>query len=82
MAKQGSMLKTNGFSNVVGNEAFKFKYGLRVRAYHIKSRNNNSADDLSRGRTPRWLALGGLERELDVQRIISLIENPLPFWKS
>ena len=63
-------------------EAFKFKYGLRVRAYHIKSRNNNSADDLSRGRTPGWLALGGLERELDVQRIISLIENPLPFWKS
>ena len=76
---KGRCSKKLGFLILSAIEAFKFKYGLRVRAYHIKSRNNTSADNLSRGRTPEWLASGGWEKELDVQRIISLIENPLPF---
>ena len=52
-------------------EAFKFEYGLRVGAFHIKSRNNISADDLSRSR-PKWLTSGGVEREPDVQQIKNL----------
>ena len=75
-------LKKMGFILLSAIEAFKFKFGLKVRAFHIKSVHNTSADALSRGHTPQWLVQRGAESSNDIEEIIQLLENPATFWKS
>ena len=79
---KGRCSKELGFLLLSAMEAFKFQFGLRVKAYYIKSRHNTSADLLSRGHTPKWLALRGTELENDLQEIMQLLYNPLPFWST
>ena len=62
-------------------EFFKAKYGLKVKAVYIKSDKNTSADALSRGRIPPWLLRRGIKKEIDLNFIMRLIDNPVPFWK-
>ena len=71
-----------GFLLLSAIEVFKYKFGLRIKAFYIKSSHNTSADALSRGRTPFWLTQRGIELESNVKQIIELIVHPLPFWKS
>ena len=78
---KGRCSKKMGFLLLSAIEAFKFKFGLKVRAFHIKSKHNNSADDLSRGHTPQWLARRGTKSCNDIKKIIQLLENPAIFWK-
>ena len=79
---KGRCSKKLGFFILSAIEAFKFKFGLKVKAFYIKSSQNTSADGLSRGRTPRWLVSRGVEQKINVRQIIKLINNPLPFWKT
>ena len=79
---RGRCSKKMGFLLLSAIEFFKYKFGLRIKAFYIKSSHNTSADALSRGRTPFWLAQRGVEIETNVKQIIELIVNPLPFWKS
>ena len=76
------MLKKMGFLLLSAIEAFKFKFWMWVKALHIKSGRNTSADDLSRGHTPQWLALRGVGLSNDKGKIIKLLENPALFWKT
>ena len=59
---------------------FNAKYGLKVKAYHIKSEKNSSADTLSRGKIPSRLKLRGMRKHVDFDSIVRLIDNPLHFW--
>ena len=79
---KGRCSKKLGFLILSAIEAFKFQFGLRVKAFYIKSEHNNSADNLSRGRTPRWLVAGGVKLKNDVGQIMKLLDNPLPFFKA
>ena len=79
---KGRCSKKLGFFILSAIEAFKFKFGLKVKAFYIKSCQNTSADDLSRGGTPRWLVSRGVEQKVNVCQIMKLIDNPLPFWKT
>ena len=78
---KGRCSKKSGFLILSAIETFKFNFGLKVKAFYIKSQHNNSADELSRNRTPPWLRLKGVEQKNDVTQIVQLINNPLPFWK-
>ena len=75
------MLKKMGFLLLSAIEAFKFKFWMWVKALHIKSGRNTSADDLSWGIHP-WLALRGVGLSNDKGKIIKLLENPALFWKT
>ena len=78
---KGRCSKRPGFLILSAIESFKFNFGLKVKAFYIKSKHNNSADELSRDRTPPWLGLKGVEQKIVVTQIVNLINNPLPFWK-
>ena len=78
---KGRCSKKMGFFLLSAIEAYKYKFGLRVKAFYIKSRHNTSADILSRGYTPQWLALRGVERNINISKIIQLLDNPVPFWQ-
>ena len=78
---KGRCSKKLGFLILGGIEAFKYKYGLRVKAYHIKSKNNVSADALSRGHTPKWLASKRFRCKINAKQIIMLLNNPVSFWR-
>ena len=78
---KGRCSKKLGFLLLSAIEFFKFRFGLRVKAYYIKSRKNVSADKLSRGRTPIWLRRRGVRVKIDVPEIVQLLNNPLPFWR-
>ena len=78
---KGRCSKQLGFRILAAIETFKLNFGLKVKAFYIKSEHNNSADKLSRNKTPSWLELRGGEQKIDVPGIVKLIDNPLPFWK-
>ena len=79
---KGRCSKRRGFLLLSAIEYFKFKFGLKVKAFYIKSQHNTSADLLSRGHTPHWLGRRGIQLENDVNEIIKLLDNPLPFWQT
>ena len=79
---KGRCSKKMGFIILSAIEVFKFRYGLKVKAFYIESKKNRSADDLSRGRTPKWLKRRGTRVINNVQKIIQLLNNPLPFWQN
>ena len=79
---KGRCSKRKGFLLLSAIEYFKFKFGLKVKAFYIKSQHNTSADLLSRGHTPHWLGRRGIKLENDVNEIIKLLDNPLPFWQT
>ena len=76
---KGRCSKKMGFLLLSAIEGFKFKFGLKVRAFHIKSKHNKSADDLPRGH--QWLAQRGTKSCNDIKEIIQLLENPAIFGK-
>ena len=78
---KGRCSKKLGFLILSSIEFFKYRFGLRVKAFYIPSSKNVSADELSRGRTPGWLRRRGIRVSNDVTEIIELLNNPLPFWK-
>ena len=60
---KGRCSKKAGFQILSAIETLKFNYGLKVKAFYIKSKHNNTADALSRDRTPSWLKKkGGREK--------------------
>ena len=77
---KGRCSKKIGFLILSAIEYYKFKYGLKIKAYYVKSSHNSSADALSRGLTPKWLLLRGVRHKIDVSRIVNLLRNPRPFW--
>ena len=77
---KGRCSKRPGFLILAAIETLKFNFGLKTKAFYIKSAHNNSADALSRNLTPRWLVLRGVEQKINVAEIVKLIDNPLPFW--
>ena len=77
---KGRCSKKFGFLILSAIEYYKFKYGLKIKAYYIKSSHNTSADALSRGLTPKWLLRRGVRQKIDVSRIVNLLKHPLPFW--
>ena len=79
---KGRCSKQLGFLLLSAIEFFKYKFGLRVKAYYIKSKHNTSADCLSRGHTPQWLGWRGVKLKNDVNEIIQLLDDPLPFWQT
>ena len=78
---KGRCLKRPGFLILSAIESFKFNFGLKVKAVYIKSCHNNSADKLSRNRTPPWLASRGIRLKIDIPEIVRLLNDPIPFWK-
>ena len=62
-------------------ELIKLKYNLKVSIYYIESSKNTSADWLSRGKTPRWLAVRGIKCDVVMEKIDRILENPIKFWK-
>ena len=78
---KGRCSKRPGFLILSAIESFKFNFGLKVKAVYIKSRHNNSADKLSRNRTPPWLASRGIRLKIDIPEIVKLLDDPIPFWK-
>ena len=79
---KGRCSKKMGFLLLAAIEFFKYRFGLRVKAYYIESKKNTSADDLSRGRTPVWLRRRGVRVKNNMQELIKLLNCPLPFWKN
>ena len=79
---KGRCSKKIGFLLLSAIQFYKAKYMLRVKAYHIKSDHNSSADALSRGRTPHWLNQRGVRTRVNIKQILSLTDNPVPFWKT
>ena len=79
---RGRCSKKLGFLLLSAIEAFKFKYGLRVKAFYIKSKHNTSADALSRGNTPDWLRRRGIKRVFNENEPTQLLTAPLTFWKT
>ena len=79
---KGRCSKKLGFLLLSSIEAFKFKYGLKVKAFYIKSKHNTSADALSRGKTPDWLRWRGDKQVINENELTQLLTNPLPFWKT
>ena len=77
---KGRCSKKSGFLILAAIESIKFNFGLKVKAFYIKSGHNNTADKLSRGQTPPWLVAKGVELKIDVSQIVELINNPLPYW--
>ena len=77
---KGRCSKKPGFRILAAIEAIKFNFGLKVNAFYIKSKHNNTADTLSRNQTPPWLGAQGVEQKIDIPQIVELINNPLPFW--
>ena len=75
---KGRCSKKLGFLLLSAIEFFKFKYGLKVKAFYIKSSHNVSADALSRGRTPYWLVKHGRREKINVPNILELLRNPRP----
>ena len=78
----GRCPKKLGFLILSAIQFYRAKYMLRVKAYYIKSDHNKSADELSRGRTPRWLKQHGSRIRINLDEIIELINNPHPFLHS
>lgn len=79
---KGRCSKKMGFLLLAAIEFFKYRFGLRAKAYYIESKKNTSADDLSRGRTPVWLRRRGVRVKNNMQELIKLLNCPLPFWKN
>ena len=79
---KGRCSKKIGFLLLSAIQFYKAKYMLRVKAYHIKSEHNVSADALSRGITPQWLKRRGSRIRIDIKAILKLIDNPVIFWKT
>ena len=79
---KGRCSKKMGFLMLSAIEFFKFQYGLKVKAFYIESKKNNSADALSRGSTPLWLKRRGVRVKSDIRKILHLLNDPLPFWKN
>ena len=77
---KGRCSKKPGFLILAAIETIKFNFGLKVKAFYIKSKHNNTADKLSRNQTPPWLSAKGVEQKIDVSQIVELINNSLPFW--
>ena len=71
-----------GFKLLAAIEFFKREHTLKLSVKHIPGIQNNSADELSRGSVPSWLKLNGRRLNVDVQHLLNLIRNPLPFWES
>ena len=78
----GRCPKKLGFLLLSAIQFYKAKYRLRVKAFYIKSDYNTSADELSRGRTPRWLKHDSTKVYINIQQLIKLIDNPISFWKT
>lgn len=70
-----------GFIFLAAVEFFKAKYQLKVKAFHIPSSHNSSADSLSRGRTPRWLKERGSRKPVNIRFLFELINYPEKFWR-
>ena len=77
---KGRCSKKPGFQILAAIEAIKFNFGLKIKAFYIKSKHNNTADTLSRGQTPPWLSAKGVEQKIDIPHIVELINNPGPCW--
>ena len=69
-----------GFKLLAAVEFFKRKHNLKISVRHIPGIQNNSADSLSRGRVPAWLKLKGKRLDVDINRLATLIKQPLQFW--
>ena len=78
---KGRCSKKHGVLILSAIEAFKFKYGLKVKAFYVKSSHNTSADALSRGYIPHWLKMRGVTRNVVGKELSQLLTTPLPFWK-
>ena len=78
---KGRCSKKLGFLILSAIEAFKFRFQLKVKAFHIKSSHNTSSDTLSRGGTPGWLKSRGVEQKINARQIMDIIFDPLPFWR-
>ena len=70
-----------GFLLLSAIEFYKFKHGLKIKAFYIKSSHNTSADALSRGRIPPWLTKRGKKLKVNVEKILDLLSNPQLFWR-
>ena len=64
-----------GFKLLAAIEHFKRKHTLKLSVKNIPGTQNNSAEELSRGKNGRRLDVEG-------KRLSRLIRNPLPFWES
>ena len=71
-----------GFKLLAAIEFFKRKHALKLSVKHIPGSQNNSADELSRGKIPTWLQKRGQRLEVNVRSLTCLIKNPLRFWVS
>ena len=78
---KGRCSKALGFSLLAAVEFFKAKYGLKVKAVYLPSVKNNSADALSRGKTPVWLRRRGVRKKIEFKKLFALLNNPLAFWE-
>ena len=78
---KGRCSKKLGFLLLEAIETYKFNFGLKIKAFYIKSDHNTSADKLSRKAPPLWLEAAGVEQKINVLEIVDLIDNPLHFWK-
>ena len=77
---KGRCSKKPGFQILAAIEAIKFNFGLKIKAFYIQSNHNNTADALSRNKTPPWLSAKGVEQKIDLHHIVELLSNPLPYW--
>ena len=78
---KGRCPKNMGFLLLSAIEFYKFKHGLKIKAFYIKSSHNTSADALSRGRIPPWLTKRGKKLKVNVEKILDLLSNPQLFWR-
>ena len=73
-------------SNLIGTKLLalweygKYRTESKISPKWLPSKANRSADELSRGRTPRWLQNQGSKRKLTQKHIKILTTNPMQIW--
>ena len=71
-----------GFRMLAVIELYKHQFRVKISTRHIKGVANRSADFLSRGKIPAWLKIYGSKCEVDLDKVINLVANPLSAWKN
>ena len=60
---------------------YKHQFRVKISTRHIKGMDR-SADLLSRGEIPTWLKIYGSKCEVDLDKVVNLVANPLSAWKN
>ena len=79
--RKGRCREGLGFKMLSAIELIKRRECIKISAYHVRGKNNSTADHLSRGGVPEWLQRRGRKIDPKIPEIYEMITDPIKSWR-